>query len=148
MKKHGLSFKKFDLHIHTPASKCFSDKSVTAEQIVAKAIKEGLSAIAITDHNTGEWIDKGIGIKQDKTILNACNKLNKLGFIEIIKKQGKTNEYKLRLLSKIQRCSVKNTEVASVKNTDTIRNVTINNKTIGRYKSLNELLKEHDIKAA
>ena len=58
MKKHGLNFKKFDLHVHTPASKCFADKTVTAEQIVAKALQQGLSAIAITDHNTGEWVDK------------------------------------------------------------------------------------------
>lgn len=58
MKTHGLRFRKFDLHIHTPASKCFGDKFITPEQIVQKAIKEGISAIAITDHNTGEWIDK------------------------------------------------------------------------------------------
>lgn len=54
----GLTFRKLDLHVHTPASKCFDDKSVTPEQIVKKARREGLDAIAITDHNTGEWIDK------------------------------------------------------------------------------------------
>lgn len=57
-KTQGLFFKKFDLHIHTPASKCFHDKNVTPEQIVNKAIEMKLNAIAITDHNNGEWIDK------------------------------------------------------------------------------------------
>lgn len=31
---------------------------ITADQIVAEALKKGLSGIAITDHNTGEWVDK------------------------------------------------------------------------------------------
>ena len=67
-KTQGLFFRKFDLHIHTPASKCFYDKNVTPEQIVQKAIQMKLSAIAITDHNTGEWVDK-IKIAANKTNL-------------------------------------------------------------------------------
>jgi len=58
MKTKGLFFKTFDLHVHTPASDCFHDKSITPEQIVQKSIQMGLRAIAITDHNTGKWIDK------------------------------------------------------------------------------------------
>lgn len=58
MKTRGLFFRKFDLHIHTPASECFHDKNITPEQIVKKAIEMELSAIAITDHNTAEWIDR------------------------------------------------------------------------------------------
>lgn len=54
----GLAFKKFDLQVHTPGSKCFCDTHVTPDQIVAEALKKGLSGIAITDHNTGDWIDK------------------------------------------------------------------------------------------
>ena len=55
----GLSFKKIDLHIQTPASICFKDKATcTPEKLVDAAIKKGLDAIAITDHNTGSWIDK------------------------------------------------------------------------------------------
>jgi PHP family Zn ribbon phosphoesterase len=63
-------FRKVDLHIHTPKSACYSDKSVTMEQIVDAALAKGLSAIAVTDHNTTEAIDevktvacqKGLGI--------------------------------------------------------------------------------------
>lgn len=55
--REGLHFKKLDLHVHTPASKCFDDKKVMPGDIVKAAQLRGLAAIAITDHNTGEWID-------------------------------------------------------------------------------------------
>jgi len=54
----GLRFRKIDLHTHTPASRCFLDKSITPEQFVKAAIIAGLDGIAITDHNSGENIDK------------------------------------------------------------------------------------------
>jgi predicted metal-dependent phosphoesterase TrpH len=47
-----LALYKIDLHIHTPASACYGDVSVTAEQIVESALAQGLEAIGITDHNT------------------------------------------------------------------------------------------------
>lgn len=53
----GLSFKKLDLHVHTPASKCFLG-ICTPDEIVQKALDAGLDGIAITDHNTAEWIDR------------------------------------------------------------------------------------------
>ena len=52
-KEKGLNFHKIDLHVHTPASTCFPDKNITPENIVKAALSKGLSAIAITDHNTG-----------------------------------------------------------------------------------------------
>lgn len=54
---HGLRFCAVDLHVHTPASKCFLG-TVTPEEYVAQAIEAGMQAIAITDHNTGDWIDR------------------------------------------------------------------------------------------
>jgi PHP family Zn ribbon phosphoesterase len=54
----GLGFRKLDLHLHTPASIDFVDRSVTSQRIVEKAIAKGLDGIAITDHNSGEWVDK------------------------------------------------------------------------------------------
>jgi PHP family Zn ribbon phosphoesterase len=53
----GLTYRKIDLHLHTPASDCFDDKKITPKDIVNKAVKEGLDAIAITDHNSGLWVD-------------------------------------------------------------------------------------------
>ncbi len=52
----AIPFRKIDLHIHTPRSECYSDGSVTAEQIVDAARRAGLEAIGITDHNTVEAV--------------------------------------------------------------------------------------------
>ena len=57
-KSLGLTFQKIDLHVHTPASYDFRDKTVTPAQIVQQAINVGLRAIAITDHHTAGFIDK------------------------------------------------------------------------------------------
>jgi ABC-type enterochelin transport system ATPase subunit len=54
----GARWYKCDLHLHTPASKCFLNKEITPEEWVNKAIEMQLDCIAVTDHNTGEWIDK------------------------------------------------------------------------------------------
>ncbi|MFC1900586.1 PHP domain-containing protein [Chloroflexota bacterium] len=62
----GLTYRKADLHIHTPASICYYDKSVTPEQIVDIALETGLEVIAITDHNTFEAVDAVRGIAREK----------------------------------------------------------------------------------
>lgn len=58
-------FRKIDLHIHSPASDCYSDNMspesnihTSPENIVEAAVSAGLDAIAITDHNSAEWIDR------------------------------------------------------------------------------------------
>ena len=58
-KRHtaGLHFVKLDLHLHTPGSKDFGDRAVTAEDIVEKAIAAGLGGIGVTDHNSAAWVD-------------------------------------------------------------------------------------------
>ncbi|VAW32189.1 hypothetical protein MNBD_CHLOROFLEXI01-3696 [hydrothermal vent metagenome] len=53
----GLEWRKLDLHVHTGASYDFNGE-VTPKDIVDEALRKNLDAIAITDHNTGEWIDK------------------------------------------------------------------------------------------
>lgn len=64
----GTRWFKCDLHLHTPASKCFDDKTVTPKQWVEKAIEKGLNCVAVTDHNTGEWIDRIKLEAQDKNL--------------------------------------------------------------------------------
>src|SRR2546425_10647549 len=54
----GAKYRKVDLQIHTPASKCYEQPGATAQQIVEAAIKQGMEIIAITDHNTTEFVDK------------------------------------------------------------------------------------------
>lgn len=55
----GTIYRKADLHIHTPASNCFSttEKSVTAAQIVEEAKRKGLEIIGITDHNDITFVE-------------------------------------------------------------------------------------------
>lgn len=53
----GLRWYKADLHLHTVASICFADRSVTAEQWINECIEKGLNCVAVTDHNTGDGID-------------------------------------------------------------------------------------------
>lgn len=76
---------------------------------------------------TGEKIDNGTGLKQDSTILKALKSLEKKGFIISEKRKNKTTTYKLKikLLYKIQKSPIRNKEVGSVKNTDTINSNTI-----------------------
>ncbi|CAG0968625.1 hypothetical protein ANRL3_01349 [Anaerolineae bacterium] len=52
----GNAFHAVDFHVHTPGSPDFKDKSATPNDIVSAAIRVGLEAIAITDHNTPLWI--------------------------------------------------------------------------------------------
>ncbi|WP_180235047.1 TrlF family AAA-like ATPase [Bacillus cereus] len=54
----GARWYKADLHLHTPESKCFIDKEVTAAQWVERCIEQGLDCVAVTDHNTGGYIDE------------------------------------------------------------------------------------------
>ena len=54
----GARWFKCDLHLHTPASECFLNKQVSADEWVQACLDAGLHCVAVTDHNTGEWIDR------------------------------------------------------------------------------------------
>jgi len=56
-KDSNSAFRKVDLHIHTPESLCYSNKSATIEQIVDTSLSAGLDVIAVTDHSTATAID-------------------------------------------------------------------------------------------
>lgn len=53
----GTKWYKCDLHLHTPASKCFEDKLVTPELWVNEVKAKGLTCVAVTDHNSAEWVE-------------------------------------------------------------------------------------------
>ncbi len=65
----GSRWYKADLHLHTPASECFTDKTVTPEQWVQACIDKGLDCIAVTDHNTGYKIDDIKEASKDKGLV-------------------------------------------------------------------------------
>lgn len=54
----GSRWFKCDLHLHTTASNCFQDQTVTPAQWVQRALDQGLDCVAVTDHNTGKMIDE------------------------------------------------------------------------------------------
>ena len=53
----GLERIALDLHVHTPASHDWTGGQITPEEFVAHAQSTGLSGFAVTDHETGAWID-------------------------------------------------------------------------------------------
>jgi energy-coupling factor transporter ATP-binding protein EcfA2 len=62
----GARWWKFDFHTHTPASKDTSawqaaiatPSELTPQVWLLKYMAAGIDCVAVTDHNTGEWIDK------------------------------------------------------------------------------------------
>jgi len=74
----NADFVKIDLHIHTPASKCYKGNKDNSEflNILRKAKNEELKIIAITDHNSIQGYKKLIELKtalinERKTL--SCN---------------------------------------------------------------------------
>lgn len=62
----GARWWKFDFHTHTPASKdtgawqaaIGTPSELTPQAWLLKYMAAGIDCVAVTDHNTGEWIDK------------------------------------------------------------------------------------------
>lgn len=55
----GARWWKFDFHTHTPASTDFNNRDgVTYESWLKAFMEKGIDCIAITDHNSGGWIDR------------------------------------------------------------------------------------------
>ncbi len=58
---NGARFLNVDLHIHTfGGSADVNDPGMTPEAIIDSAVKQGLSVIAITDHNSNENVDRAL----------------------------------------------------------------------------------------
>jgi hypothetical protein len=61
-------FIKVDLHVHSPASPCYTGKKADDQEyirILRKAAEEGIEVIAITDHNSIEGYKKILSILSD-----------------------------------------------------------------------------------
>ena len=50
--QRGSEWNRWDLHLHTPSSYDYQNKSVTNEQIVDRLVSEGIRVVAVTDHHT------------------------------------------------------------------------------------------------
>ena len=59
--RRACSYYGVDLHVHTPASSDYSgDRDVSPYEFVSAYVARGFDLIAITDHNTGTFIDEAI----------------------------------------------------------------------------------------
>ncbi len=47
----------FDFHVHTPVSRCYSDREATPEDLVRAAIEAGAEAIVVNDHHSAAALD-------------------------------------------------------------------------------------------
>jgi ABC-type lipoprotein export system ATPase subunit/predicted metal-dependent phosphoesterase TrpH len=55
----GSRWWKFDFHNHTPASLDYrGDKNIGPRDWLQRYRDEGIQCVAVTDHNTGQWIDR------------------------------------------------------------------------------------------
>ena len=56
----GARWWKFDFHTHTPASYDFKQdtEGVTSESWLKAFMEKGIDCVAVTDHNSGDWIDR------------------------------------------------------------------------------------------
>jgi hypothetical protein len=69
----GSIWRKWDLHFHTPSSPDYKDRSVTNQEIIDNLHKNGISVVAITDHqiiDVDRIIDlQKLGTKKEITVL-------------------------------------------------------------------------------
>ena len=89
----------------------------------------------IKNKTTGEWVDRGCGIKSSKTLAKALKGLITKGFVEAVKLAGKTTFYQLKLIDnevenkeplyKGNNSSFQSKEVGSLQSKDTIKDITI-----------------------
>lgn len=89
----GLTWKKIDLHIHTPASSDYRDPGVTYLDILKKAEEKGLDMVAFADHNT---VSGYAAMHQELETLALLERLGRISDDE----RATLNEYR-RLLKKI-----------------------------------------------
>lgn len=62
----GNCFRKVDLHVHSPASKDASWGDINEYDFLKYFEDKDFEMIAVTDHNSGEWIDKLISAAQNQ----------------------------------------------------------------------------------
>ena len=89
----GLTWKKMDLHLHTPASSDYRDPGITYLDVLKKAEEKSLDMIAFADHNT---VGGYSAMHREIETLTLLEKLNRLTDEE----RATLNEYR-RLLGKI-----------------------------------------------
>ncbi len=64
--KRACSYYRVDLHVHSPHSSDYSgDSRVSAYKFVSDFVSRGYHLLAITDHNTGSYVDQAIAARNE-----------------------------------------------------------------------------------
>ena len=72
--RRSCSYYRVDLHIHSPVSPDYlGNRDVSPYQFVSAFVERGFDLIAITDHNTGKYIDKAIEASNQIAIIVGKN---------------------------------------------------------------------------
>lgn len=122
----GAEWRKWDLHIHTPASYDYKDKSVSCNDIIDAVSQHNISVIAITDHHIMD-VDK---IKELQC-LGAINDVIVLPGIEFLSDaRGKEPVHFIGIFS--ERCNLEYIW-GQIQNSTAIKNVA------GKGKNVNEV---------
>ena len=62
----GCSYYRVDLHVHSPASSDYAgDNNISSYEFVSAFVARGFDLIAITDHNTGAYVDQAITARNE-----------------------------------------------------------------------------------
>lgn len=115
---HGSNWIKVDLHLHTPSSFDYKNKSITNEEIIQGLKQKGIELVAITDHH---FIDidrvkelQTLGNKEGITVLPGIELRSELGgsesihFIGIFPEHSNIQDIWIDIQSK---CSIKKTDI-------------------------------------
>lgn len=85
--QRGSIWRKWDLHLHTPSSVDYQDKSITNEAIIQKLKDSNITAVAITDHHTID-VDRIVNLQniaaKDIVIFPAIECRSELGGSESV----------------------------------------------------------------
>lgn len=86
--RRACTYHKVDLHVHSPASSDYSrDNNVSPYEFVSEFVRRGFHLIAITDHNTGKYIDQAIEAR-DQIATNGGDNITILPGVELYVSPG------------------------------------------------------------
>ena len=98
----GNRFYKVDLHVHSPGSKDARWGATDAFQFLETFVARGIDLIAVTDHNSGQWVDRvrtAARVLRKKLIISTHNpNIPVLGDAELV--------VKVRKIPQADRCAV------------------------------------------
>ena len=100
----GNHWYKCDLHLHTMTSRCYLNKENTAKEWVARAVSQGLNAVAVTDHNDYRGIsevmeegkEQGLAVFPGVEITCDTSKIHMLILFDTGKKPENVRDFLIR----------------------------------------------------